>query len=232
VNVDELLIYQPDNMESGYDMILGLIEKDLVSAIVMDSQTAAAPKAIVDGEMSDSTIGLQARMNSKFCLKVKGLLSIHGVTLFVISQTRDNIGSMGDPVVTTGGKAFKFYADVRWKLWKTAKKDDELNVTTIDVIKSKVGKPYGQAVVNIEWGKGFDKMGEIINYAEEFGIVVRGGAWYSYGDVKLGQGLEKVKTLLNDNQELYEEIREKVINELKNSDVKEDTIQQIEEKAT
>lgn len=224
VDVNTLLIYQPDNMESGYDMAIGLIEKELVSCIIIDSQTAAPPKAVVDGEMKDSTIAMQARINSKFCLKVKGKLSIHGVTLFFVSQTRDNIGSMGDPTITTGGKAIKFYADIRWKLWKTAKKDDEMNITTIDVIKSKVGKPFGQAVVNIEWGKGFDKIGEVISYAEEFEIVKRGGSWYSYGESKIGQGFSNVKKLMEDNPELYEEIREKVISCLKNiDDVEEKT---------
>jgi recombination protein RecA len=216
VDVDKLLIYQPDNMESGYDMILGMIEKDLVSCVVVDSQTAAPPKAVVDGEMSDSTIALQARINSKFCLKVKGQLSIHGATLFFVSQTRDAVGSMGETTITTGGKAIKFYADIRWKLWKTAKKDDELNITTIDVIKSKVGVAFGQAVVNILWGKGFDTVMEILDYAENFGIIKRGGSWYSYGETKLGQGIEKVKQLMDDNPELYDEIREKVINKLKN----------------
>lgn len=232
VDVDNLLIYQPDDQESGYNMILALIEKKLVSAVIIDSQTAAAPKAIVDGEMGDSTIGLQARLNSKFCLKIKGLLSINDSTLFVISQTRDNIGGMGDPVTTTGGKAFKFYADVRWKLWKVANKDNEWNATTIDVIKSKVGKPYGKANVNIVWGKGFDKVGEVLSYAEEFGIILRGGSWYSYGETKIGQGLANVKQLMDDNPELYEEIMEKVLNKLKNvENVKED-LQQAQEITT
>ena len=219
VDVDSLLIYQPDNMESGYDMALGLIEKELVSCIIIDSQTAAPPKAVVEGEMKDSTIAMQARLNSKFCLKVKGQLSIHGVTLFFVSQTRDSIGSLSnDPTITTGGKAIKFYADIRWKLWKVANKDNEWNATTIDVIKSKVGKPFGQAKINILWGKGFDIVGETLAYAEEFGIIIRGGSWYSYGETKIGQGLEKVKQTMEDNPELYEEIREKVINKLKNID--------------
>lgn len=215
VDVDKLLIYQPDNQESGYDMILALIEKDLVSCIVIDSQTAAAPKAVIDGEMGDSTIALQARNNSKFCLKVKGLLSVHRTTLFIISQTRDNIGAMaGDPTITTGGKAIKFYADVRWKIWKMNDKDNELNKTTIDVVKSKVGKPFGQAKIAILWGKGFDKLGEIINYALEFGFIIRAGAWYSYGDTKLGQGTSSVRELMIDNPEFLKEIKDRVMEAL------------------
>lgn len=227
VDVDGLLIYQPDNMESGYDMILGLLEKELVSCVVIDSQTAAPPKAVVDGEMGDNTIALQARINSKFCLKVKGLLAIHGATLFFVSQTRDSLGGMSDGTVTTGGKAIKFYADVRWKLWKTAKRDNELNITTIDVIKSKVGKPYGQAVVNILWGRGFDSVGEVIGYAEEFDIVSKAGSWYSYGETKIGQGLDNTRKTLEDNPELYEEIKEKVLNKLKNN-AKENILHQEE----
>jgi recombination protein RecA len=214
VNVDDLLIYQADSMEQGYNMILGLIEKELISCVVIDSQTAAPPKAVIDGEMGDSTIALQARINSKFCLKVKGQLSIHKTILFFVSQTRDAVGSMGEPTITTGGKAIKFYADVRWKLWKTAKKDNELNITTIDVIKSKVGKPFGQAVVNILWGVGFDKVGEIMSLAEEFNIIKRGGSWYSYGETKIGQGMDNVKQLMADNPELLEEITKKVMDKL------------------
>jgi len=211
VDVDKLLLYQPDSQETGYDMVLGLIDKEIASCIVIDSQTAAAPKAIIDGGMTDATMALQARNNSKFCLKVKGALSIHKTTLFIISQTRDNIGSMGNPTITTGGNAFKFYADVRWKIWRMNDKVHESNKTTIDVIKSKVGKPFGQCKINILWGVGFDTVGETIDYAEEFGIIKRGGSWYSYGDVKIGQGMDKVKQTFDDNPELYEEIQLKVL---------------------
>jgi recombination protein RecA len=219
VDVDKLLIYQAENQESGYDMVLGLIEKDLVSCIVIDSQTAAAPKAIIDGDMSDATIGLQARNNSKFCLKVKGLLSIHNVSLFIISQTRNTIGGMGDPNITTGGKAIKFYADVRWKVWKQNDKVNELNKTTIDIVKSKLSNPFGQAKLSIEWGLGFDTIGEIIAYAEEFNIIKKSGSWYSYGDVQLVQGTEKVKLLLKDNVELLEELTQKVMCKLMDADI-------------
>lgn len=229
VDVENLLIYQPDTMEQGYDLILALIEKDIISCAVIDSQSAAIPKAVLEGEMGDSTIGLQARLNSKFCLKVKGLLTVHKCTLFIISQMRDAIGSMSaETKTTTGGHAFKFYSDIRWKIWKINDKQNELNKTTIDVIKSKVGKPFGQAKVSILWGKGFDKIGEIIEYAEEFGIVKRGGAWYSYGDVKLGQGMEKTRELLEDNPELLDEIKQKVLNELNGVEEEEVNIEENE----
>jgi recombination protein RecA len=213
VDTDNLLIYQPDTQEAGYDMVLALIEKDITSCIVIDSQTAAAPKAVLEGEMGDATIGLQARNNSKFCLKVKGLLSIHNCTLFMISQLRDAIGSMGEPTTTTGGKAIKFYADVRWKVWKMNDKVNELNKTTIDIVKNKVGAPFGQAKVNILWGKGFDKMGEIISYAVEFDIIKKGGAWYKFQEENF-QGEEKVKEFLEDNPEVFDYIKSEVVKKL------------------
>lgn len=215
VDIDKLVIYQPTTQEQGYDMIIGLLEKKLASCIVIDSQSAAPPKAILEGEMDDSTIGLQARLNSKFCMKVKSLLTSAQCTLFVISQLRDSIGSM-ESTTTTGGKAFRFYSDVRWKLWKTAKKDDEINITTIDVIKSKVDKPFGQAKINIIWGKGFDKMGEIFEYAVEFGFIKKGGAgWYTIGenDMKI-QGDVALKEYYDENPEEYEQLKTKVLNKI------------------
>jgi recombination protein RecA len=214
VDMDKLLIYQPNDQESGYDMILGLIEKDIVSCVVIDSQTAAAPKAIIDGDMGDATIGLQARNNSKFCLKVKGQLSIHQTALFIVSQTRSNIGGMSSGEISTGGNAIKFYADARWKVWKQNDKVNELNKTTVDVIKSKVSKPFGQAKLNILWGIGFDTLGEIIDYGLEFGIIKRSGSWYSYKETQIGQGTEGVKITLKDNPELLDELTNLVMEKL------------------
>ena len=217
VDIDKLKHYCPDTQEAGYNMILDLIATKLFSCIVIDSQTAAPPKAVLEGEMGDSTIALQARNNSKFCLKVKGLLSIHNVTLFVVSQTRNSIGGMGgDPTITTGGEAFKFYSDVRWKVWKMNDKDNELNKTTVDVVKSKISKPFGQAKFAILWGKGISREDEIIDYAEDFKIITKKGTWYSYLESSIGQGANGVKATFNDNPELYEEITEKVKNRLDN----------------
>lgn len=221
VDMDKLLIYQPDNQESGYDMLLALIENELISCAIIDSQTAAAPKAVIDGDMGDATIALQARNNSKFCLKVKGQLTIHQVALFIVSQTRSNIGSMGSGDIPSGGNAIKFYADARWKVWKQNDKLNELNKTTIDVIKSKISKPFGQAKLNILWGEGFDSIGEIIEYGIEFGIVKKAGAWYSYEETKLGQGLDAARIILKDNPELLEEITKKVMNKLNDITVEE-----------
>ena len=225
VNVDNLLIYQPESQESGYDMVLALIEKGITSCIVIDSQSAAAPKAIVEGEMGDSTIGLQARNNSKFCMKVKGLLDLHGCTLFIISQVRDAIGSMGEPTTTTGGKAIKFYADVRWKVWKQNDKVNELNKTTVDVVKNKLASPFGQAKMNILWGKGFDTVGEVIEYAIELDLLKKGGAWFTIGESKF-QGENAVREFLQDNPELYNEWLTIIKDKLFKKNVHEDQIEE------
>jgi len=224
LNVDELLLYQPDTQEIGYDMILALIEKGIVSCIVVDSQTAALPKAVLDGEMSESTIGLQARINSKFCQKVRGLMSINKTSLFLVSQTRNTIGGFGDPNITTGGKAIKFYSDVRWKLWKTNDKVNGLIKVTIDIAKSKLGMPFSQAKVDIVCGKGFDREGEVIDYALEFGFIKRNGAWFSYDDTTIGQGREGVKDTLRDNPELLDELTKKVMDKLNEKNKKEEIV--------
>lgn len=234
VDTDKLLIYQPTSQEIGYNMILGLIEKDLVSCVVIDSQTAAPPKAVVDGEMGDSTIALQARNNSKFCLKVKGLLTIHKTSLFIVSQTRDNIGSLsGDTTITTGGHAIKFYSDIRWKVWKMNDKPNELNKTTVDVVKSKIGKPFGVAKFSIVWGQGISVLDEIIDYAEEFKIIKRSGSWYKYIDnvdkeeISIGQGANGVKATFNDNPELLKEITDAVMTKLFVEKVVSDVVEEI-----
>lgn len=223
VDVNNLLIYQPTDLESGYDMLLALIENEIISCAVIDSQSAAMPKVILQGEMGDATIGVQARLNSKFCMKIKGLLTIHNCSLFVISQTRDNIGGMSSGPVTTGGNAFKFYADVRWKIWKSNDKINELNKTTIDIIKNKLAAPFGQAVINILWGKGFDTLGEIIDYAVEFDFIKKGGAWFTIGENKF-QGMDRVKTYLEENFEILLELETKILNKLNGIEIIEEEL--------
>lgn len=220
VNVGELLIYQPETQEEGYDMLLALIENNIISCAVVDSQSAAMPKAILQGEMGDATIGLQARINSKFCMKIKGLLATHNCTLFMVSQLRDAIGSMGEPTTTTGGKAIKFYADVRWKVWKMNDKINELNKTTVDVIKNKLASPFGQAKINILWGHGIDKLGEIIDYAVEFDIIKRAGSWFTYNEEKF-QGMDKTKDWLEENYEILLSIEKQVLNKINNIKIEE-----------
>lgn len=213
VDIDNVLIYQPDSQEQGYNMILGLVENSVCSLILIDSHTSAIPLKIIEGEMGDVTMGLQARNNSKFLGKVKGAMDRSKTTIIATSQTRSNIGGMGNTGdVSTGGNAWKFYADMRFKVWKSLDKPNELNKTTLDVIKNKCEKPFGKAEFNIDWGFGVDNVGEIIDMAVEYDIVVQSGSWFSYGETKIGQGKEKVKALLADHPDLLEEIKNKVIN--------------------
>ena len=228
VNVNALLLYQPETMEQGYDMIISLTQNELVSCVVIDSQSAAQPKAMLEGAMGDATIGLQARINSKFCLKIKSLLDIHKVSLFFISQLRDNIGGMGDPTTTTGGKAIKFYADVRWKVWKLNDKANELNKTTIVVIKNKLAAPFSEAKINIVWGYGFDKLGELIDYAVEFDLLEKGGAgWFTLSNGKKLQGMEKMQDYFEENYEELEKLEKDVLTKLYPKEI--ENIEAIEE---
>ncbi len=212
VDTDKLLIYQPDNQENGYNMILGLVKEELCSIIVIDSHTAAVPQKVVENGMGDATIGIQARNNSIFLSKIKGMLSNTRTTLIAVSQTRTNIGGMGDVNVPTGGNSFKFYADMRFKLWKSNDKAKELNKTTLEVVKNKCAKPWGKAEFDIFWGTGISNYREILDLAEKMEIVSRSGASYTYGEIKLGMGAEKAAQTLADNDELYNEIKNKVLN--------------------
>ena len=225
VNPEKLLIYQPDNQEQGYDLLIELIEKEVISCAALDSQTAAIPMKILEGEMSDVTMGLAARNNSKFCGKVKALLDKHKVTLFVISQTRSNIGGMGSDVnVPTGGNSWKFYSDMRWRVWKLNDKVNELNKTTIDIIKNKCSKPFGQAVINILWGVGFDTDGELVDLMEEFNIIKKAGAgWYTLENGDKIQGKDKVIEFFNNDLEEKERIKQKILNLLKPQEIIETT---------
>ena len=211
VDVENVLIYQPDDQEQGYDMIVSLIEKEVCSLILIDSHTAAIPKKIIEGEMGDITMGLQARNNSKFLGKIKGLIDRHKVAIIAVSQTRANIGGMGTGDISTGGNGWKFYADMRFKIWKSLDKEHESNKTTIDVIKNKCANPFGKAEFKINWGTGIDNIEEIITMAEESDVIKRAGSWYSYGDIKIGQGANGVKKTFDENAELFEEIKTKTL---------------------
>jgi recombination protein RecA len=211
VDLAKLRIYQPDNQEQGYDMILGLVESGFCSLIIIDSHTSAIPKAIIEGDMSDATMGLQARNNSKFLGKIKGILARSGTTLFAISQTRNQIGGMSNTgPVSTGGNAWKFYADMRLKVWKELKKENESNWTTVDVIKNKCAPPFGQAKFNIVWGEGIDNYGEIIEMGVELGVIQKSGSWLAIGEIKV-QGAEKLKAYFQDNPDFYREIKKEVL---------------------
>lgn len=210
---NKFLIYQPNCLEDGYNMILNLIENEIICCAVLDSQTAAAPKKIIEGEIGDATMAMQARYNSTFCLKVKGMLNKHNCSLFVVSQLRSDIGGMSQGDKPSGGNAWKFYSDARWKIWKMNDKAAELNKTTIDIVKNKLASPFGQAKINILWGKGFDTLGEIIEYAIEFDFVKKGGSWFTYKDFKC-QGIEKLKDYLEENSEELLHLEQNVMLEL------------------
>lgn len=228
IDTDGLLVYQPDTMEQGYDLIIDLVKNKFVSCVVIDSQTAATPKAVLEGEMQDSTIGLQARLNSKFCLKIKGLLNTNNVTLFFISQLRDSIGvSYGDPSVTTGGKAIKFYSDIRWKVRKSVDKENEMNKTIVEVVKSKVGKPFGTAELGILWGVGFDRLGEIISYGIRFGFIEKTGAWLNVADTKF-HGEAQLKDFLSDNDGLADELETKINEKIYGTGISESENQEVD----
>lgn len=211
VDGDRLLIYQPDNQEQGYDMIIGIAEKALCPLIILDSHTTAIPYKIIEGEMTDATMGLQARNNSKFLGKVRKLLTTSNTCLIAVSQTRANIGGMVSGDISTGGNAWKFYADIRFKIWKALKKEDELNRTTVDVIKNKCAVPFGKAEFDIVWGEGIDRYGEIVDMAVDRGVIQKAGSWYSYNGDKLGQGRSAVTTLFRDNDELFNIIKNKTL---------------------
>lgn len=232
IDTEKLLFYQPETQEQGYNMIVELINNRICSLIVIDSHTTAVPKKMLEGEMEDASYALQARNNSQFLCKIKGPLDRSDTVLLAISQLRANIGAMstgGTPPapITTGGSAFKFYSDMRFKIWKELDKPNELNKTTIDVVKNKCAAPFGSAVVDIEWGYGINKTKEIIDLAVKYKIMVLSGSWFSYKDSNLGQGASKTADFLDNNPELFEEIKEAVFSYTE-PDVKETILEKAE----
>lgn len=217
VDVDNLIIIQPECMEDGYNMIQGLIETKEVGFIVIDSHTSLMPKAVVDGDVGSATIGLSARINSVALGKIKPLLKPNNCTLLAISQQRTNIGGYGDPNISTGGLAYKFYSDMRFKVSKVLDKANELNKTVVEVIKNKCGVPFGKAEFAINWGTGIDRLQEVIDLAVEFGIIVKAGAgWQTMEDGTKLQGDIKVKEYLADNPEYTTNLEKRVIELIKN----------------
>lgn len=216
VNIDDLLISQPDNGEQALEIAEQLIRSSAIDIIVIDSVAALTPKAEIEGEMGDSKMGLQARLMSQALRKLTGAISRTKTTCIFINQLRDKIGVMfGNPETTTGGNALKFYASVRLDIRKrTPIKDGEDiigNQTIVKVIKNKVAPPFRKAEFDIMYGEGISKASEIIELAVNNDIIDKKGSWYSYGETKLGQGKEVVKTLLQDNPELATELEEKIL---------------------
>ncbi|RZK59907.1 MAG: recombinase RecA [Pedobacter sp.] len=215
VDVDNLLISQPDNGEQALEIADNLIRSGAIDVIVIDSVAALVPKAEIEGEMGDSKMGLHARLMSQALRKLTGTIAKTGCCCIFINQLREKIGVMfGNPETTTGGNALKFYASVRLDIRRTSqiKDSDEVsgNRVKVKIVKNKVAPPFRIAEFDIMFGEGISKTGEIIDLGVDFNIIKKAGSWFSYGETKLGQGRDAVKTLLLDNPELSEEIEAKI----------------------
>jgi len=216
VDTDNLYVAQPDNGEQALEIADNLIRSGAIDILVIDSVAALTPRAEIEGEMGDSQMGLQARLMSKALRKLTGSIKKANTTVIFINQLREKIGVMfGNPETTTGGNALKFYASVRVDIRRSSqiKDGDEVmgNRTRIKIVKNKVAPPFRKAEFDIMYGKGISKVGEILDLGVDLGIVKKAGSWFSYGDTKLGQGRDAVKSLIKDNPELMEELEVKII---------------------
>jgi recombination protein RecA len=219
VDIDNLLVSQPDNGEQALEITENLIRSGAIDIIVIDSVAALTPKSEIEGEMGDSKMGLQARLMSQALRKLAGTISKTGSCCIFINQLREKIGIMfGNPETTTGGNALKFYSSVRLDIRRISqiKEGDSVtgNRARVKVVKNKLAPPFRQAEFDIVYGEGISKTGEIIDLAVDYNIIKKAGSWFSYGDTKLGQGRDAVKSLLTDNPELAEEIEAKIIEAL------------------
>lgn len=217
VDIDELIISQPDNGEQALEITDNLIRSGAIDIIVIDSVAALTPKSEIEGEMGDSKMGLHARLMSQALRKLTSNISKTKCTVMFINQLREKIGVMfGNPETTTGGNALKFYASVRLDIRRSTQiKDTNGNVlgnkTRVKVVKNKVAPPFKVSEFDIMYGKGISKMGEIIDLGVAHEIIDKSGSWFSYGDTKLGQGRDSVKSILKDNPELSDEIEAKIV---------------------
>ena len=216
VDVENLIISQPDHGEQALEIVDNLIRSGAIDIVVVDSVAALTPKSEIEGEMGDSKMGLHARLMSQALRKLTSSISKTNSTVIFINQLREKIGVMfGNPETTTGGNALKFYASQRLDVRKsTAIKDAQGNVmgnkTRVKVVKNKVAPPFKIAEFDIMYGQGISKVGEILDKAVEFDIIKKSGSWFSYGDTKLGQGRDAVKNIIADNPELMEELETKI----------------------
>ena len=221
VDINELIISQPDHGEQALEIADNLIRSGAVDAVVIDSVAALTPKSEIEGEMGDSKMGLHARLMSQALRKLTGSISKTNCTVFFINQLREKIGVMfGNPETTTGGNALKFYASVRLDIRRSTQiKNGEAQVmgnkTRVKVVKNKVAPPFKTAEFDILYGEGISKIGEIIDLGVNYEIINKSGSWFSYGDTRLGQGRDSVKTLLEDNPELTDELESKIMDTLK-----------------
>nr|AAC72890.1 recA-like protein [Porphyromonas gingivalis] len=221
VNVDNLWIAQPDNGEQALEIAEQLIRSSAVDIIVIDSVAGLTPKAEIEGEMGDNKVGLHARLMSQALRKMTGAISKSNTTCIFINQLREKIGVLfGNPETTTGGNALKFYASIRIDIRKSTpiKDGEEImgHLTKVKVLKNKVAPPFRKAEFDIVFGEGISRSGEIIDLGVELDIIKKSGSWFSYGDTKLGQGREAAKEMIRDNEELAEELTEKIREAIRN----------------
>ncbi|MDR3226784.1 MAG: recombinase RecA [Prevotellaceae bacterium] len=221
VNVDTLLISQPDNGEQALEIVDDLIRSGAIDVVVIDSVAALTPKAEIEGEMGDSRMGLHARLMSQALRKLTGNISRTNTCCVFINQLREKIGMMfGNPETTTGGNALKFYASIRLDIRRVTQMKEGEDVTgnrvRVKVVKNKVAPPFRKAEFDIMFGEGISKMGEIVDIGVELGVIKKSGSWFSYNETKLGQGRDAVKQLFYDNPELAEELEQKIRAELAN----------------
>ncbi len=219
VNIDELLLSQPDSGEQALETVDALVRSKAVSLIIVDSVAALTPQAELDGDMGDANIGLQARMMSQAMRKLRGICDENGVTVIFINQIREKVGVMfGSPEVTTGGKALKFYASVRIDIRRVGGAAGKIMEGTSEIgyqmkmrlVKNKVGVPFGEVIVDNIYGKGIDKFADTVRYAVKIGAIDKAGTWLSFGEEKLGQGVDNAVLTLRDNPALMEKIKEKI----------------------
>ena len=221
VDIDNLIISQPDNGEQALEIADNLIRSGAIDIVVIDSVAALTPKSEIEGEMGDSKMGLHARLMSQALRKLTGSISKTNCTVIFINQLREKIGVMfGNPETTTGGNALKFYASVRLDIRRSTQIKDtdgdvQGNKTRVKVVKNKVAPPFKTAEFDIMYGQGVSKVGEVIDLGVDFEIIKKSGSWFSYGETKLGQGRDSVKTLLLDNPDLMDELEGKIKEALK-----------------
>lgn len=229
VDIDNLIISQPDNGEQALEIAESLVKSGVIDILVIDSVAALVPRSEIEGDMGDSHVGLQARLMSQALRKLTASTNRFKTVIIFINQLREKIGVMfGNPETTTGGRALKFYSTLRLDIRKfdTIKKNDVVvgNRTRVKVVKNKVAPPFRQAEFDIMYGEGISRAGEIVDIASQYGIIEKAGSWYSYNDMKIGQGRENVKQFLLDNQEMMEEIEVQVRRTLLKSHVSENDL--------
>lgn len=223
VDTSKLLISQPYCGEEGFQVALDMIKSNSIDLVIIDSDSALIPKKVIDGEVGEVAIGRKAILNSNVYPKLKGALVRSKTCVIVVSQYREKIGVMfGNPTTTQGGHALKYYTDCRLEITKTVLEEEGVKkriLVKVNSSKNKIAAPYRRSSFQIVFGKGIDVQREIVELAIDHDIIKRSGSWYSYEDVKLGQGEKTVRTLMQDNIDLYEELKEKVINLITNEQV-------------